>query len=212
MTYIFQGITEKNKRKLLNNLYADTLHIKTGQGIFDMYKDEEIIGIIIKGNLKIISNTENGNEILIENLEENDIFSTTLSFSSASVSDVIAIEDSEVIIISLSYDEILKYKDNSKKYYNLFIKNLFIIFSQKLKERNERLQIISKKTIRNKLLEYFDIMYKKNLSRNIYLPGTYISFAAYLATDRSALSRELKNLKDEGFILINGKRITLLYK
>ena len=36
--------------------------------------------------------------------------------------------------------------------------------------------------------------------------------ADYLGIDRSAMTREMKLLKDEGFIKTTGKRITLLYK
>ena len=94
----------------------------------------------------------------------------------------------------------------------MFIKNLFIIMTKKISERNERIQILTKKTIRYRLLEYFEIMRKKNNSLNIYLPYNYIDLAAYIAVDRSAMSRELSNLKDEGFINIKGKKITILYK
>ena len=38
------------------------------------------------------------------------------------------------------------------------------------------------------------------------------SVADYISVNRSAMFRELKNLKEEGFIEVNGKRITLLYK
>ena len=55
-------------------------------------------------------------------------------------------------------------------------------------------------------------MRKKNNSLNIYLTYNYIDLAAYIAVDRSAMSRELSNLKEEGFINIKGKKITLLYK
>ena len=80
------------------------------------------------------------------------------------------------------------------------------------KEINDRINILTKKTIRNKLLKYFDILHRKNNSRIIYLTITYTELADYLAIDRSAMTREIKNLKDEGFISITGKRITLLYK
>ena len=80
-----------------------------------------------------------------------------------------------------------------------------------INDKNNRIEILTKKTIRNKLLEYFKIISSKNKSKNIYLPFTFTDLADYLAIDRSAMTRELKNLKDEGFIEIKNKRITLLY-
>ena len=52
-------------------------------------------------------------------------------------------------------------------------------------------------------------MSKKNNSRIIYLPYTFIDLADYLGVDRSAMYRELKNLKEEGLITITNKKIIL---
>ena len=79
-------------------------------------------------------------------------------------------------------------------------------------EKNDRIEILTKKTIRDKLLEYFNIYSKKHGTRVIYLPFSLTDFADYLAIDRSAMSREMKNLKDEGFIDSKGRKITLLYR
>ena len=82
---------------------------------------------------------------------------------------------------------------------------------KKIKEKNERIEILSKKTIRNRLLEYFHISTQKTGSKIIYLPFSYTELADFLAIDRSAMSREIKNLKNEGFIKTTKGKITLLY-
>ena len=91
-------------------------------------------------------------------------------------------------------------------------RNTLVIINNKFKNTNERIRILEKKQIREKLLEYFDIEYKKNRSRNIVMPFTLKDLADYIAVNRSAMFRELKHLKDEGFIEIKSKKITLLYK
>lgn len=210
MENIFEGISEKNKRKLLKNLGADTLHYKKDESIIRLFKDDNIINFIVKGNVKVVLNNINGNQIITEDLYDGDVFSSTINYINENETDAIVTEDTE--IISMNQKDIIDFKDNSKSYYNVFIKNLFIIMTKKISERNERIQILTKKTIRYRLLEYFEIMRKKNNSLNIYLPYNYIDLAAYIAVDRSAMSRELSNLKDEGFINIKGKKITILYK
>lgn len=210
MENIFEGISEKNKRKLLKNLGADTLHYKKDESIIRLFKDDNIINFIVKGNVKVVLNNINGNQIITEDLYDGDVFSSTINYINENETDAIVTEDTE--IISMNQKDIIDFKDNSKSYYNIFIKNLFIIMTKKISERNERIQILTKKTIRYRLLEYFEIMRKKNNSLNIYLPYNYIDLAAYIAVDRSAMSRELSNLKDEGFINIKGKKITILYK
>ena len=76
----------------------------------------------------------------------------------------------------------------------------------------ERIEILTKKTIRSKLLEYFNLQSKKNGSKYIYLPFNFSGLATYLAVDRSAMTRELSYLKEEGFIAVKEKKITLLYR
>lgn len=210
MENIFEGISSKNKRKLLKNLGADTLHYTKDQSVIRLFKDDNNINFIVKGNVKVILNNINGNQIITEDLYDGDVFSSTINYIDENETDAIVTEDTE--IISMNQKDILDFKDNSKSYYNTFIKNLYIIMTKKISERNERIQILTKKTIRYRLLEYFEIMRKKNNSLNIYLPYNYIDLAAYIAVDRSAMSRELSNLKDEGFINIKGKKITILYK
>ena len=53
--------------------------------------------------------------------------------------------------------------------------------------------------------------YQKTHSKFIYLPNSFKDLSDYFAINRSAMFRELKNLKEENFIKIDGKRITLLY-
>ena len=210
MENIFEGISNKNKIKLLKNLGADTLHYTKNESVIRLFKDDNIINFIVKGNVKVVLNNINGNQIVTEDLYDGDVFSSTINYIDENETDAIATENTE--IISINQKDIIDFKDNSKSYYNIFIKNLFIIMTKKISERNERIQILTKKTIRYRLLEYFEIMRKKNNSLNIYLPYNYIDLAAYIAVDRSAMSRELSNLKDEGFINIKGKKITILYK
>ena len=210
MENIFEGISNKNKFKLLKNLGADTLHFSKDESVIRLFKDKNIINFIVKGNVKVVLNNINGNQIVTEDLYDGDVFSSTINYINETETDAIVTEDTE--IISMNQKDIIDFKDNAKSYYNIFIKNLFIIMTKKISERNERIQILTKKTIRYRLLEYFEIMRKKNNSLNIYLPYNYIDLAAYIAVDRSAMSRELSNLKDEGFINIKGKKITILYK
>ena len=92
----------------------------------------------------------------------------------------------------------------------IFLKNLLKVFYQKIKEFNNRIEILTNKTIRDKLLAYFNIMSRNN-NRIIYLPFSYSDLAYYLAINRSAMTREMKLLKEEGLIEVKGRKIKLLY-
>ena len=138
------------------------------------------------------------------------MFGTNISGTSNENYQIIADEDTEVLIID--YDKLLNQDNFSYGYYCVFFKNLFNIISNKLKERNDRIRILEKKTIRDRLLEYFEIEFKKNHSKHIYPPSSFKNLADYFGINRAAMFREMKNLKEDGFIESKNGRITLLYK
>ena len=205
----FENISKKNVQKLLDSLYADVLTIEKNSPVPKTIIDSNSIGIIMEGYVQIIRNNYNGNIVIIEELMENNVFGSSLSFVHSNDYEIIAKEDTKIIVM----DEylLLNYSEPNKQYYNQFIKNMFQIMGELMKEKNERIQIITKKTIRDKLLEFFVVSRKKSGSVNIYLPYNYSAFADYLGVNRSALMRELKNLKDEGFIETKGNKIKLLF-
>lgn len=209
MANLFSNISDKNIDKLLYILEANTYHFKKDTTILSTLKRENIIGIVMSGYIQIIKDDYNGNRTIIEEFFENDIFGSMFSNISNNEYSIVTKEDSKIIIID--YDRIIECTQNNISFYNKFIQNLLQIVFQKINEKNNRIEILTEKTIRNKLLKYFQIISKNNRSKNIYLPFTFTELAEYIAVDRSAMSRELKNLKDEGFIEIKSKKITLLY-
>lgn len=62
------------------------------------------------------------------------------------------------------------------------------------------------------MLGYFNVISSKNMGRTFQIPFSLTDLADYLSIDRSAMMRELKLLKEDGFIEKNGNSIRLLYK
>lgn len=205
----FKNINEKNKKKLLKLLYSDTIIFDKNDKITSEYIYKNSIGILISGYIQVIRNNSNGNSVLIEDFIENDIFDLYDNYSDDLEYEIICKEKSKIIFIDLN--ELDNFNDNKKQYYNTFIKNLLLILNNKMKEKNKRIKILTKKTIRNRLLEYFNTSSNSG-SNVIYLPYSFMALADYLGVDRSALSREIKYLKEEGFIEVKSKKIILLYK
>lgn len=198
----------------INKLYILLgVHIYTynkNQEILPTIKSDNIIGIILEGSAQIKNIEFNGNEIILENLSKDDIFGTNISATDTENYQIIACENTRVLVID--YNKLINSKNLKHVYYNTFLNNLFDIINTKFREKNERIKVLEKKQIREKLLEYFEIEYNKTRLRNIYLPFTLKDLSDYLAVNRSAMFRELKNLKEEKFIEVKGKKITLLYK
>ena len=205
----FANISAREKQNLLSLLKVHIYSFDVNYDILEVIKNDDVIGIISEGAAEIRHVNYNGEVYITELLEEDSVFSTTISSINNNEFEMITKEKTSIIVID--YNNLMNKELISKSYYNIFIQNLFTIINEKTMQKNERIRILTKKTIRNKLLEYFKITQSNNHSKNIYLPFNYKDLADYLAIDRCAMARELKYMKEEGFIEIKGKRITLLY-
>lgn len=210
MSNPFENLSKNQISKLFHILGVHIYNFKKNQEILPTIKYENIISIILQGHAQIINIEYNGNEIIMENLYKDDIFGTNISATNSEYTQIIAKEETKVLVID--YDKLINPANLKYSYFNIFFMNLFDIINTKFKEKNERVKILEKKQIREKLLEYFEIEHKKTRQRNIYLPFTFRDLADYLAVNRSAMFRELKHMKDEKFIEVNDRKITLLYK
>lgn len=205
----FEKISNYSKEKLLKCLKVYTVNYDKNKEILENIREDNEIGIIIEGYVQIVRNNYNGTKTIIEELMENDLLIPSVIYVRNDEYQIITKEKTKIILFN--YNDLINYEVNDKTY-NQFIKNLFLITNNKIKEKDERIEILTNKTIRDKLLEYFNINSKKSGSKYIYLPFNFSVLADYLGVDRSAMSREIGYLKKEGFIEIKGKRITLLYR
>lgn len=205
----FDGISDLQKNKLYKLLGTHIYKFNKNEEILTTLNNEKVICILLEGYAQIININYNGEEYLVEELIENSIFGTTISDINSIEYEVRAIEDSKVLVIN--YDNLYDEKNITYSYFNVFILNLFDIINNKLKVNNSRIRILTKKSIRDKLLVFFENEYKKNRSKFIYLSTNFKDLADYLSINRSAMFRELKYLKEENFIKVEGKKITLLY-
>ena len=168
-----------------------------------------MIGIVVDGMCDIIYHDYKGNNITVETLTENNIFGTDISGINNREFSIITREPTT--IITFDYKLLTRRENIDNKVYNEILLNMFDIIHEKKKDKNERIQILSNKTIRNKILEFLSIERKKSHSKNIYLKGNFSDLANYLCVDRAALARELSFMREEGFIETKTKRITILY-
>ena len=168
------------------------------------------ICILLSGKASLIRYDLKGNQDIIEQFEPNNIFGEI--FHAVNTNNelfVLATKDCEVIIFS--YDDLrIKCKQNCS-FHNTLISSILELVLNNTIAQNTRIEILSKRSIREKLLSYFNILSNKSFNKNITLPFSLTSLADYLSVDRSAMMREIRNLIDEGFISKEGNRIKLLF-
>ena len=207
----FEGLKKFQIEKLYHLLGVHIYTFSKNEEILPTIKNENIVAIILEGSAQIENIEYNGNEIIIENLSKNSVFGTNISLTDNENYEIIARQTTQVLVID--YENLINPNNLNYNYFNIFFRNLFDIINNKMREKNERINVLEKKQIRDKLLEYFEMEHKKgHMNNNIYIPFSLKDLADYLAINRSAMFRELKHMKEEKLIQIKNRRVTLLYK
>ena len=168
------------------------------------------ICILLKGKADLIRYDFNGNKDIVDRFSKNDIFGE--AFFPVNTNNelfVLATEDCEVLLFL--YNDIHQKCKSNCKFHSTLVSNILELVLNNVIHQNARIEILSKRTIREKLLSHFSILSSKNFSKNITIPYSFTNLADYLSVDRSAMMREIKSLIDEGFILKDGNKIKLLY-
>ena len=204
---LFKDITEVEFQKIVKCFNVRNISFKKEQNILSNIKNAGTVGIIVSGEAQLVHYDYHGNRTILAEYVEGDVFGDIFSNLGNGEISVQSKIDSEIMF--LDYDHIINRCKKNCPYHNTIIQNMLTILSKRIYEQNERIEILTKRTIRDKLLKYFNSMTKRNSSRVIYLPFTYTDLADYLGIDRAAMTRELRNLKDEGFIVTKGKMIKI---
>lgn len=167
--------------------------------------------ILLSGEADLVRYDLNGDKSIIEHFSKNDIFGE--AFYIITINNELSVEAKKNCeVLFFIYDNIYQKCRNSCKFHQILSANFSNLILNKVMDLNTRIEILTKRTIREKLRGYFNILSTRNLSKTFTLPFSLTDLADFLSVDRSAMMRELKSLKDEGFIKKNGNKITLLYK
>ena len=209
MSRLFDNISEKNKEKIYKILKTTTNNYPKDINILSNVNRPNFIGIIEEGTAQLVFNDYLGNKTILETLKEEDIFGSLIT--NINSDEITCITKEKTRVTYIDYDRITDTENIKYDYYLTFIKNLLIILEEQLTSKNERIAILTKKTTIDKLLQYFKLTSIKKGSRTFTIPYSFTELAGYLSVDRSAMTREIKYLKDEGFIKIDKKRITIDY-
>ena len=199
---IFKDMSKTEIDEALKSLGARRISFHKEHIIVSSLVEDDLIGIILNGKASIITYDYSGNRDIIDSLEYDAVFGKHYSYINSDVS-IIAATPCEVLF--LDYQLLAS---NSSKYDKLNY-NINKLLTNKIYSLYEKIEILSKRSTREKLLSYFGNISKKRGKKTFNLPITYMELADYLSVDRSAMMREIKKLKDEKKISTEGKKITI---
>lgn len=207
---LFEGITNEECARMFQCFGAREASYEAGQLICEFDGRQECVGVLLSGSAELFRIDEDGGRILLEILEEGGVFGEVLAFSGAGGDSTLLVCRQSCRVLYLNYDQITKRCENACTHHSILVQNLFRLLSTKTLRLSERVEVLSCRTIREKLLCYFDQQLRGTSVRSFTLPFSLSALADHIGADRSAMMRELKRLRDEGIIRTENRRVTLL--
>ncbi|MBO5479195.1 MAG: Crp/Fnr family transcriptional regulator [Clostridia bacterium] len=184
---------------------------KKGELITSYIAKRNQLCLMLLGEADLIRYDLNGNRTIVEHFSNNDIFGEI--FYVVNTNNELFVEAKKACtVLFFIYDDLQHTCKPDCNFHKILSERLSSLYLNKVIELNTRIELLSKRTIREKLLGYFNVISSKNMGKTFQIPFSLTDLADYLSIDRSAMMRELKLLKEDGFIEKNGNRIRLLYK
>ena len=206
---LFQDIGYDNYRQMLACFQAVEKSYGSEEVIYDFSDPSGSVGVVERGTASLIRIDEEGVATVLEELGTGGVFGKSLAFSTSGRDSLEVVCRTACDVVFIDYPHILKRCERACTHHSLLVQNMLRLISDKAQALSERVDVLSRRSIREKLLCYFHQLAEKAGSDTFQLPFSLSVLADYIATDRSAMMREMKRLKEEGVLRSEGRRITL---
>lgn len=209
-TQLFAGVREEEISAMLSCLDARLRTYKKGEYVFRQGEYVNNITVLVEGSLHIQRDDYWGNRSIISRIDMGEMFGEAYMGpeSGAILNDVVAIEDSAVIFFDVK--RIITTCSSSCRFHAMVVQNIFFAISEKNRKLVQKLGHMSKRTTREKLISYLSDEAKKNNSNSFMIPFNRQQLADFMSIDRSAMSKELCKMRDEGLIEFEKNHFRLL--
>lgn len=197
---LVQGISNEGFQHLCTCMGAREVHLRPKQVLIHETDPVDKIGIVVSGSVCISRTLVDGKRIVLENVVAPETFGTTYVFSGVKMNgaEISAIGESTVILLGTAHliNPCPRICDDHLQY----LKNLLAIICRRNYQLKQKLRIISKKTIREKLMAFLYVRSRRAQSMEFDIPYDRQALADFLCIDRSALSSEISKLREEGVL------------
>lgn len=197
---LFEGIKKAEVTSLLACLGSYVRPYKKGELIFLAGEAVRHIGIILTGSVNMIKEDVWGTQTLIILMETGEIFGETFACGDPLDSSVTFSVRSDCRILFLPFSNVIRSCTASCPFHHQLIENMVRLMSRKNIQLIEKIEVSSKRTLREKISTYLLIQAQQQESEYFEIPLGRLELAAYLCADRSALTRELSQMRSEGLL------------
>ena len=195
---LFSQIAPEELLPLLGCLGANVIERAKNETIFSEGDPATHVGILLSGRAQIVKDDIYGNRSIVASIEPGQLFGETFACAGIDVLPihVIAVENCEIMLIDCR--RITRSCSNACAFHSQMVLNLLQVVAQKNLMFNRKMEILSRRSTRDKLMTYLMEEAKKSRSREFTIPFDRQALADYLGVERSALSAEISRMRAEG--------------
>ncbi len=206
---LFAGLSEADIEKAMGCLGRKNQSYAKGSIIIEAGSPVKNIGIVLKGSVQILKEDLNGNRSIIAQVYPSELFAEALACAGTEKSPVAVFAASNCEIISVPFSVITGSCKNACKFHGIIVSNMLKILAQKNIFLTNKIEHLSKRSIREKLLSYLSSESKKHNLKEFTIPFNRNELADFLFLDRSAVSRELGKMRDDQLIKFHKDRFKI---
>lgn len=206
---IFQNITDKDWNEMRQHALLRESSYEKNAVIFHTGQMTEEIGVVVNGCIHIENIDLLGNKSILSDISAGQVFAETYAFCEEPLMvDVVAAADSTILFLNVKKMLLPQY--NSYIWQTTMRNNLLISAMHKNLILSQRIFCTTSKTIRGRILTYLSAQaLKQNNARSFEIPFDRQQLADYLNVDRSALSKELGKMQEDGIITFRKNFFTI---
>lgn len=207
---LFRGISPTEIEALLDCMQAGIKRYSKGEYVFRQGDKMEQLTILLEGRLHVQSDDYWGNRTILNVIHPGEMFGEAyvMQPDTMFLNNAVAMESCTVAFFDLR--KMTSACSTACSFHHMLIHNLFLAISAKNRRLVQKLEHISKRSTREKLLSYLSEQSKLHNSSSFTIPFNRQQLADFLSVDRSAMSNELCKLRDEGMLEFNKNSFKLL--
>ena len=197
---LFKDMNDKEITEAVNSLSVTKKFYKKDELILMAGSTTNFLGMVLSGSLTIEINDVWGNRTILSYVEKGEFFAEAFAILQDELVsvDVNANEKSEIALFDMSMLHILK--QTYSEWLLKLLNNLLMISVQKNMMLSQRSIHTSSKSARGRIMAFLNNTALKTKTTEFTIPFNRQQMADYLNLDRSALSKELGKMRDDGMI------------
>ena len=206
---LFSGIHETDIDSLLSCLRSFTKKYKKDEYILNAGDFVNHVGVLLSGSALVIKDDYWGNRTIIKEVNVGELFAEVYACIKNHELEISLLANSDCEILYLDIDSVTCACGKGCRFHQQIIQNLLMIVAQKNLLLTQKMEHLSKRTMREKILSYLSAQSIKQNTKTITVPFDRQQLADYLAVNRSALSIELSKMQKEGILSYHKNKFTL---